>query len=1179
MAEAGGPANQAGIYFQNTIAALYLGRMLDLRPRRARDRVVHVRVEAPESVDDIVVRMADGTRRFIQAKLTLVKDSDAWKTLWRNFALQLKAPGMSVDDRLTLVLGTASPLADDLRAMAERASTAVDATEWLTRLTGSQKQIVDSIAGVLGTDEDAQTSVWRIMLRTDVEVIAEGAVERDHAPLWMPPGSIESDRMLAVLRDLVGGASRVRGSFDAAKLRSQLKELHGISISDPEEWGAATYRDIILRRAVIEVPGTGMAHPVSRSFLWQRATRYDRARQPDFDDETPGFSFGARPDEVDLSAFPDAGLEHVVVVAGPGFGKSVLALALAEKAAVAGRLPVIVPIPDLSRLDLEVSEYLASQVNKEFDIAVDWQAAAEGGLLVLLFDGLDEVATPRRTIILDRIKRFSFRYPSVPWLLTVRDAAALAAPTNAILVELEPLNDSEIERFVALYRPDVPGLSDRLRRRMEARPDLQRLVRIPLFLAILLSTAEEGSELPKSRTDLLETYLELLFRPEEFKRGEQDSVDPSLLRPIAETVALDALEREEMGVNRKLLQDAVRAQLVLGASVEPVIERLVKCGVIRRSRLGRYTFPFPIVQEYLAACHILEHRLDEVPARLAMAIKRPWAQALQFVLERHPKPGPLTSELLAEEDDAFHTQLRLVARSVANGMWVDAPTRQEIARRLATIWPRTSWRMAERIGELIAEAFSKPLIPEIREQLGDPWALNRRSGSIVVSIGDPTLTREVLEELLSRDSSDSYPHKLLNLQELQEAVDALGDAALAIYVELVRSSAADEEEHEALAVLIRHLDPRHISDEARLDVAVDETLPLLVRLASFTLGHAPIDERAVPLIYAAAYSNGWLARTLAAEAIWKAADPLLLWSSILSRSDVPTDKLHDIVNYFSPRGTPGDFTAVISTLARDQAIPIDIRQKLMVFAARYGDANAMNTLVNEIETLPFEITTAVLSIFGYHRSRTLAEDAARALRNASFTVDQRVRLFSYAVQGMTMLPEMDWFDSGGIHPAPPHPGMNSFRSLLEEWACHNGYGLLQALRIDEDLVRIGSDAALGRLPDRIEAVLFEEGIDLQNHEHAATVSAAIRALQEHHKLLGIAFLEQVVERCSWNGATAAAQMIAAHASRDALDSLMSIYMRSSPRDFKAFLLDLLESLAGRLGLRMRIVDGRLEASA
>src|SRR5687768_3943132 len=57
VAEAGGPTTHAGIFYQNTIAGLYLGRMLDLGPRSARDRVTRVRLEAPEAVDDLVAEM------------------------------------------------------------------------------------------------------------------------------------------------------------------------------------------------------------------------------------------------------------------------------------------------------------------------------------------------------------------------------------------------------------------------------------------------------------------------------------------------------------------------------------------------------------------------------------------------------------------------------------------------------------------------------------------------------------------------------------------------------------------------------------------------------------------------------------------------------------------------------------------------------------------------------------------------------------------------------------------------------------------------------------------------------------------------------------------------------------------------------------------------------------------
>ena len=55
MPERGGPAAQSGIHYQNSVAALYLGRLCDDTSRRDFERIISVRVEAPSEVDDIVV--------------------------------------------------------------------------------------------------------------------------------------------------------------------------------------------------------------------------------------------------------------------------------------------------------------------------------------------------------------------------------------------------------------------------------------------------------------------------------------------------------------------------------------------------------------------------------------------------------------------------------------------------------------------------------------------------------------------------------------------------------------------------------------------------------------------------------------------------------------------------------------------------------------------------------------------------------------------------------------------------------------------------------------------------------------------------------------------------------------------------------------------------------------------
>ncbi|HSF82293.1 MAG TPA: hypothetical protein VLA49_13710, partial [Anaerolineales bacterium] len=70
MARKGGQTTFSGTRFQAEITVLYLGRLLDLRPRNKEDQVIEVRPEADveAKVDDILVRFQDGHAEYIQAK-------------------------------------------------------------------------------------------------------------------------------------------------------------------------------------------------------------------------------------------------------------------------------------------------------------------------------------------------------------------------------------------------------------------------------------------------------------------------------------------------------------------------------------------------------------------------------------------------------------------------------------------------------------------------------------------------------------------------------------------------------------------------------------------------------------------------------------------------------------------------------------------------------------------------------------------------------------------------------------------------------------------------------------------------------------------------------------------------------------------------------------------------------
>lgn len=1173
MTEAGGPANQAGIFFQNTIAALYLGRMVDLRSRARRDRVLHVRVEAPEAVDDIVVLLGDGSRRYIQAKRSLDVSSDAWGRVWQQFCEQLARPTTALEDRLLLAFGEPSKIAADLEECCRRTTDAVDHEEYITkRLNEAQRSLFSKIETALADYAVTADDIRALLSRVDVEVYSNALIERDHAPLWMPDSNRDPSSLLALLRDMVGGASIVRGTFEPARLMERLTS-EGVVIGEPHGWGADSYRGVLTGKAVIEVPGTGVVKPIDETFIWPRAHRYDRSHRADFDDEVPNPWFGLRPDSVDLSNFPSAGFDRVVVVSGPGFGKSTLCLSLAKSAAGRGLLPAIISVHELSKQEGGIGRFLQDQLNAEFEVSVDWTRAAETGLLVLFFDGLDEVSIDRRAVMLERVKTFSLRYPAVPWLLTVRDAAALAAPTDAMLVELDALDTNDIGRYISFYRPNEAGFRERLQQAFTARPDLERLTRIPLFLAILLCSGLEVSELPSKRTELLEVYLGLLFRPEQFKGTISAGVDPAALRPIAELIAYDSLEREEIGVEARRLEASVRNALGAGQPVQPALDRLITCGVLRTSGPARFVFPFPVVQEYLAACYILDFRMEGISGRLSSASKRPWAQTLQFVLERHPHPIPLVTNFLAQEDDAFGTGMRLMARCVANGMSVAPSLKTELTRRLCRLWPSAAWRLRGRVGALIAAAFCDPMIHELRALLSNRWLLHHGAGTIVAQIKAPDLTRSILADFLTGDIDN-----LLNLGEMQPAVSALGNEALDMYVTRARRDGASEKDLEAISSLIGHLDPTQLSDECLLAVALDERLPIYMRLEAFGLRSTPVEPRAMPLVQIALGMPGYHTRSVAVEVIMKLKDPGSSLRDALMRSDLEMKEKLELLGYLPRRLLPARKAEICRTLAQEDGIPGELRRRLSIFAARYGDADSMCGLVAAADRLPIKDLRATIAIFGHHRSRSLVETLIRRLKERTFSPSDRAGLTSSIVLGMTGLFQMDMFEGGVIDAAPLHPGADLFLPLLEEWTAMEDYEPIDGLNLAEGFARFGSEDALSAIERRLKQVLGSNDIDLLDSDTAAHVGHALTTLRERQHLLPLPFLERVVARCSYNGASGAVSMIAAHGTQTALDVLLEIHTGATI-SLKGAVMDSLETLAGRLGVRIRLTSkGRLEAA-
>jgi hypothetical protein len=241
MPERGGTTNQSGIHYQNSVAALFLGRLCDMQARPVRDLVIEIRVEAPTHVDDIVVTYADHHRDWIQAKESISQTGEAWDALWGDFEEQRWHPEFRSEDRLVLVIGSYHERHRDLRELCARANGALDCKEWRHSLAAGMSSLVDRIRPLLSLEYQNDESLLALFSHVDIWIFTLEQIERDEVPRWMPSSNTEQLTLFRLLRDKAGGYARYRKVFYAPRLLEELLGDHGISIVEPQSSGAPAY--------------------------------------------------------------------------------------------------------------------------------------------------------------------------------------------------------------------------------------------------------------------------------------------------------------------------------------------------------------------------------------------------------------------------------------------------------------------------------------------------------------------------------------------------------------------------------------------------------------------------------------------------------------------------------------------------------------------------------------------------------------------------------------------------------------------------------------------------------------------------------------------------------------------------------------------------------------------------
>lgn len=273
MPESGGPTTQSGTYFQNTVAAWFMARMLhDAIHGPSENRITRVRCEAPEEVDDVMVTFERGVH-YVQAKEALSASGGAWTGLWRHFWKQfIRRDYNHEHDRLVLWGGQHTDLFMGLQEMVKRAQSVPSgparrqATEFIERLTKSQLGWLDAITAIIHnyeieaasgheSVEITQSDVFELL--QTVEVIAKGSakeIEKQAVNTFLS-GMPDVAMIFPALRDLAAEKARIRGAWTYEELRATLeaKGLHLVSgerrRDDADEDRSAMEQELAMHRS------------------------------------------------------------------------------------------------------------------------------------------------------------------------------------------------------------------------------------------------------------------------------------------------------------------------------------------------------------------------------------------------------------------------------------------------------------------------------------------------------------------------------------------------------------------------------------------------------------------------------------------------------------------------------------------------------------------------------------------------------------------------------------------------------------------------------------------------------------------------------------------------------------------------------------------------------------------